>query len=48
MKYKYNIEEYMDTSSQFIIETERQLTEADLVNLFIDCAYEENKIQKYT
>tara|TARA_R100001126_G_scaffold57412_1_gene32568 strand:- start:540 stop:776 length:237 start_codon:yes stop_codon:yes gene_type:complete len=48
MKYKYDIEEYMNTSTQFIIETERQLTKTDLVNLFTDCSYEENKIQKYT
>ena len=48
MEYKYNIEEYMNTSTQFIIETERQLTKTDLVNLFTDCSYEENKIQKYT
>ena len=48
MKYKYNIEEFMNTSTEFIIETERQLTKTDLLNLFTDCSYEENKIQKYT
>ena len=47
MKYKYIIEEYMNTSTQFIIETQRQLTNTDLVTLFTDCSYEENKIQKY-